>query len=339
MIRVRVPALSEEELYLNTWKMAQVDSPWSRYTGPFAPNPEDELNAARAALRDPASKCWIAIEDGNAAGVLACGKVDEMARLGSGDREPAVLPHYRQTSAGMKLLDAAFGWSTEGGLAGIFAILKLPPDVDPRAQWHTRLYFQWGMALTRLVVELGTGIHETKVFANPNVEFRGGCDVDPDLLCDIVLHSFESTKAFEYDPLVHDPDEARAFVSGIRKDEGLYVAYLGDEPVGFVYARAPATEGREYGHIAAIGTVPERSGQRIGTSLLQRAHDYIIDKGYERSFVGTSECNMTSLALYRKMGYRPAYRILKFVKVARAVDISRDLIPHDFEELRPLEQF
>lgn len=131
MIRVRVSTPSDD-LYLDTWRMAQADSPWSRYAGPFAPNPKDEFDAARAVLHDSTSKCWIAVDDGNAVGVLACRKADELSRLGSGDREPALLPDYRQTSTGMKLLDAAFEWSIEEGMSGTFALLKLPPETDPQ---------------------------------------------------------------------------------------------------------------------------------------------------------------------------------------------------------------
>jgi len=336
-MRIKIPDASEEELYLNAWKMAQADSPWSRYSGPFAPNLKDELDATRAVLHDPTSKCWIAVDDGNVAGVLACRKDNELAWLGSSDREPAVLPDYRQTITGIKLLDTAFEWSIGEGLAGVFAPLKLLPESDPKAQWHVKLYFQWGMTLTRLVVEYGTRIHKTERYANPQVRFKQARDVGLNRLCDIILRSFESTRAFEYDPLVHDPPEVRSSLSEIQNSEGMLVAYLGEEAVGFALVRTPTANDRAYGHIAAIGTLPEHRGKKIGTSLLQKAHNYIIENGYEYSFVGTSENNLPSRALYGKMGYEPVYRILKFVKVTRAINISRDLVSHDFNDLRPLE--
>jgi len=194
------------------------------------------------------------------------------------------------------------------------------------------------MMLTRLVVEYGASIRRTEVSANPKVKFKAASDVGLDCLVDVVLRSFDSTRAFEYDPLVHDPAEVRSFLSEVRNDEGLSVAFLGDEAVGFVYARTQT--GREYGHIAAIGTVPEHRGKKIGTSLMQRAHNHILEKGYERSFVGTSEGNTSSRALYQKMGYQVVYRILKFVKAGKATDIARDLMPHnlnDLHDLHPME--
>jgi len=314
--------------------MAQADSPWSKYTGPFAPNLEDELDAIRAALRDPDSRCLMAIDEGKAVGVLACRKADELARLGSGDREPAVLPDHRQSSAGTKLIETAYEWSIGEGLAGVFALLKLPPEVDPRNQWHVNLYFQCGMMLTRLVIEYGVGIHRIDNYANPQVKFKAANDVGLNRLSEVVLRSFESTKAFEYDPLVHDPAEVRSFLSEVRDDEGLFVASLGDEAVGFVFARTPT--GGEYGHIAAIGTVPGHRGKKIGTSLMQKAHNHIIGKGYDLSFVGTSESNLSSRALYHKMGYRSVYRILKFVRATKTTNIARDLMPHELNDLRPL---
>jgi len=333
-MKVRINTPTDEDLYIRTWQMAQADSPWSKYTGPFAPNLEDELDAVRVALRDPDSRCLMVIDEGKAVGVLACRKADELTRLGSGDREPAVLPDHRQSSAGMELLDAAYEWSIGEGLAGVFALLKLPPEVDPRDQWHVNLYFKCGMVLTRSVIEYGASIHRIESYANPQVEFEAANDVGLDRLIELVMRSFDSTRAFEYDPLVHDPAEVRAFLSEVRNDEGFFVASLGDEAVGFVFARTPT--GSEYGHIAAIGTMPEHRGKKVGTCLLQKAHNYLVGKGYEHSFVGTSESNLTSRALYRKMGYQGVYRILKFIKATKGINIARDLMPHELNDLHPL---
>jgi len=333
-MEVKICTQTDEDLYIRTWQMAQADSPWSKYTGPFAPNLEDELDDVRAALRDSDSRCLMAIDEGKAVGVLACRKADELARLGSGDREPAVLLDHRQSPAGMKLLDAAYEWSIGEGLAGVFALLKLPPEVDPRDQWHVNLYFQYGMMLTRLIIEYGVGIHGIDSYANPQVKFKAASDIELDHLSEVVLRSFDSTRAFEYDPLVHDPAEVRSFLSEVRNDEGLFVAFLGDEAVGFVFARTPT--GGEYGHIAAIGTLPEYRGRKIGTCLLQKAHNYLVGKGHEYSFVGTSESNQYSRALYHKMGYQSIYRILKFIRATKATNIARDLMPHDLNDLSPL---
>jgi len=193
------------------------------------------------------------------------------------------------------------------------------------------------MTLTRLVVEYGARIYKTEKYSNPKVKFKEACDVGLDRLCDIVLSSFGSTREFEYDPLVHDPAEVHAFLSEVHDDKGFFVAFLGDEAVGFILTRAPTDDVRVYGHIAAMGTMPESRGKKIGSSLLQKAHNYIVERGYKYSFVGTSESNLASRALYGKMGYQPAYRILKFVKVVRAVDISRDLTTHYYNGLCPLK--
>lgn len=341
MIRVKVSEQGDEELYLNTWKMAQADSPWFQHRRPYAPAFEEELEAARTTFRNSASRCWMVMDDDDAVGVLACRKAGELVRLGSGDREPAVLPDYRETSVGMRLLDTAFDWSVEHGLAGVFTLLKLPPELDPKTQWHVRLYFQWGMKLTRLAVQLGAHIHKTDNYANPQVTFKGVEDVGLDCLCDLILRSFESTKKFEYDPSMHDPVEVRSVPSRIRETEpeGIIVAHIGDEPVGFVFACAPIAKDPVCGHIAGIGVLPEYRRDKIGMSLLQKAHNYIVDKGFEYSFVGTAEDNLASNALYRKMGYEPAYRLLKFEKTIRPVKVPKDLTPHDFNGLRPLENF
>lgn len=154
MIRTKIAENEDEELYLDVWKRAQADSPWFQDHRPYAPIFKEELEAAQAAFRDSNSRCGIGMDDGNAVGVLACRKGKVIARLGSGDREPAVLPSYRHASAGIKLLGSAFEWSIEQGLLGVFTLLKLPPEVDPSTQWHVGLYFQWNAKLTRLAVEL-----------------------------------------------------------------------------------------------------------------------------------------------------------------------------------------
>ena len=338
MIRVRFTEKGDEELYLSAWKRAQADSPWFQCRRPYAPIFKEELDAAQATFRDSDSKCWMAMDDGNAVGVLACRKGNVIARLGSGDREPAVLPSYRHTTAGIKLLNAAFEWSIEHGLPGVFTLLKLPPEVDPKTQCHVKLYFQWGMKLTRLAVELGARIRKTDRYANPKIRFKGIDEVALDDLCDLILRSFESTKKFEYDPFMHDPVEVRAVPSKFyeTRHDGLFVACVKDELVGFVIARAPLLKDPVCGHIAAIGVLPEYRREKIGMSLLQKAHNHIIEKGYEYSFVGTSESNVASRALYHKMGYKPVYRILQFVKATKDVNIPRDLLPPTLNELRPL---
>lgn len=262
-----------------------------------------------------------------------------MSWLDSGaaiESQPVLLDH-RQTSVGVKLLDTAYEWSIGEGLAGVFAILKLPSEADPKKQWHVNLYFQWSMMLTRLVVECGASIHGSDNYANPQVKFKGAGDLGIDDLCNLVLRSFESTRKFEYDPLVHDPAAVRAFLSEIHRAEGLYVAYLGVEAVGFVLARTPTGNNHAYEHIAAMGILPEHRGKKIGMSLLQKAHNYILEKGFEYSFVGTSESNLASRALYGKMSYQSVYRILKFVKATKATNIARDLTTHELNDLSPLE--
>ncbi len=117
----------------------------------------------------------------------------------------------------------------------------------------------------------------------------------------------------------------------------MFVAYVGDEPAGFVFAQAPIAKDPLCGLVAAIGVVPEYRGKKIGMSLLQKAHNYIKEKGYLHSFVGTSESNVASRALYGRMGYKPVFRLLQFVKATRVVNIPEDLLPHNFNELRPLE--
>jgi len=337
VIRTKIAENEDEELYLDVWKRAQADSPWFQDHRPYAPIFKEELDAAQAAFRDSNSRCWLVMDDGNAVGVLACRKGKVIARLGSGDREPAVLPSYRHASAGIKLLDAAFEWSIEQGLPGVFTILKLPPEIDPRTQWHVELCFQWGMKLTRLAVQLGARIHKTEEYANPQVRFKGVSYVGLDCFCDLILRSFESTRKFEYDPFVHDPFKVRSVPSRIYETEpdGMFVAYIRDEPVGLVVTQAPIPVFKDpmCGLIAVIGVLPEYREKKIGMSLLQKAHNYIIEKGYEYSFVGTSESNLASRALYHRMGYHPVYRILKFVKVIKDVNIPRDLLPHNFNEL------
>jgi len=59
------------------------------------------------------------------------------------------------------------------------------------------------------------------------------------------------------------------------------------------------------GGIYGVATLPERTRRGISTALMNKAHEYFAEKGYNLSLLNTSE-TIVAYAMYRKLGYTDA---------------------------------
>ncbi|MFW9998201.1 MAG: GNAT family N-acetyltransferase [Candidatus Odinarchaeota archaeon] len=337
--RIEILDKNNVDEYLTMWKEAQADSPWIVKGSPFTPVMENEFDDLQNALGKIDFQFWVALADEVIIGGLCCARTGDIIRIGITDREPAVIPRYRDGKIGFRLLDAAYSWALNRKAAGVFTRLKLLPWEDPKANWHVQLYYKWGLNLQQSGISLGTTIKHIKRFANQQVEFRTGKDIEFDTILNLVLESFESVKNFEYDPLLHDPTSTKKFHLEFYKEspDNIIVATLDDTPVGFVFVNVPREKSPVCGLIGTLGVIPGYRGLRIGKTLVQKAHDQLLRQGYLYSFVSTSESNKNSLRLYSSAGFKPVYRLFTFVKTARDVLIAKDHLQKSLESLTPLE--
>ena len=77
--------------------------------------------------------------------------------------------------------------------------------------------------------------------------------------------------------------------------------------VGVMDLVTKTTNGKieKVGGIYGVATSPERTRRGISTTLMNRAHEYFLEKGYRLSLLNTSP-TIVAYAMYRKLGYADA---------------------------------
>jgi ribosomal protein S18 acetylase RimI-like enzyme len=91
-------------------------------------------------------------------------------------------------------------------------------------------------------------------------------------------------------------------------EEWVQVAEIGERIVSAVVAR-PDTDYVKYlhlkrGHLGPAATLPEFRNKHLGTALTARAMNFLFEKGMDSVRLGTSEQNVSSIALLRSLGFQ-----------------------------------
>jgi ribosomal protein S18 acetylase RimI-like enzyme len=104
------------------------------------------------------------------------------------------------------------------------------------------------------------------------------------------------------DPLPED--EAVAFLRDDRT--ATFVAFAGDEPVGFVYACEMYRRHTALRHLCIyeVGVSDRHRKQGIGPALLDAVGDHARAQGLERGFTITHTSNTAAMALFAEHGAR-----------------------------------
>lgn len=114
----------------------------------------------------------------------------------------------------------------------------------------------------------------------------------------------------------HRPARTEEFISSIVSDENaaLFVAEANDQIIGLVHVLirqtppVPIMVPRRY---AVLENLAVRDGYRhlgVGTSLLERAHQWALDKELSQIESNVWEFNEEAIAFYRKQGYTTSRR-------------------------------
>jgi ribosomal protein S18 acetylase RimI-like enzyme len=91
-------------------------------------------------------------------------------------------------------------------------------------------------------------------------------------------------------------------------EEWVQIAEIGERMVSAVVAR-PDTDYVKYlrlkrGHLGPAATLPEFRNKHLGTALTARAMNFLFEKGMYSVRLGTSEQNVSSIALLRSLGFQ-----------------------------------
>ena len=91
-------------------------------------------------------------------------------------------------------------------------------------------------------------------------------------------------------------------------EEWVQVAEIGQRIVSAVVAK-PDTDYVEYlhlkrGHLGPAATLPESRNKHLASALTARAMNFLFEKGMDSVRLGTSEQNVSSIALLRSLGFQ-----------------------------------
>ena len=108
-------------------------------------------------------------------------------------------------------------------------------------------------------------------------------------------------------------------------EDWVQVAEAGERIASAVVAR-PDTEYVKYlnlkrGHLGPAATLPEFRNKHLASALTVRAMNFLFEKGMDSVRLGTSEQNVSSIALLRSLGFR--------------VDIVRKILRKDLKNAKP----
>lgn len=83
-------------------------------------------------------------------------------------------------------------------------------------------------------------------------------------------------------------------------------ASVGGDVVGYIVATGVRVGGRPMGHVKDLAVAPDRQGEGIGSSLLDRGLSVLAGLGYDRARLEVRESNERAKSLYRRFGFRVA---------------------------------
>ena len=99
------------------------------------------------------------------------------------------------------------------------------------------------------------------------------------------------------------PDEARQLDT-----DGIFVAKLAGQFVGFIACFVDKKEDSIYGEITGIGVLPSRRRRGIATALIKQATKYFLDSGVEEVYCEVYEENSPSQLLILAYGFKEVGR-------------------------------
>lgn len=108
-----------------------------------------------------------------------------------------------------------------------------------------------------------------------------------------------------------DPWPYRAFERFVG-DPGFLVAVDDGRVVGFVVADVVPDKDRPIGHLKDIAVHPDRRGEGVGTTLLERSLMVLAGAGVVSVKLEVRESNDEARSLYRQFGFEPVHRIADY---------------------------
>lgn len=300
-------------------------SPWFSNTGLFCPTILSEQESISHSLRTNLAGCWKVSIDEITVGILTSVKIGNLIRVGSGDREPAIVPQYQTFGIGCQLLTRLYETSLTQKTEGLFTTLKSPLNFDIHTDYHFNLYKNCGLQHTSRSIHLLKQLKSDELTQTSLVNITETTREDLSVIVDIVLESYKTNLSFQYDPLTNDPKSVKTFQETWLAPENSsvgFLAYKNKKPIAYASYTVVIKDNIEFGLVGIIGVLPKFQNQNIGKKLINHIHGQLIKQQIAYSVVATSIYNTAAQALYRSLGYSPIYYLDYFYRLKTNSSLS-----------------
>lgn len=117
-------------------------------------------------------------------------------------------------------------------------------------------------------------------------------------------------------------DEERAYIRGLSRREGVFLAERGSEIIGFQSLDLWARYMHSMGHVAQVGTFVRKEcrGHGIGHLLAQETFAFARAAHYEKIVISVRASNPSAQQFYSSLGFVPSGRLARQAKLSGEYD-------------------
>ncbi len=216
----------------------------------------------------------------------------------------AVLPEFRHKGIAKKLVSEAISSLKKRGMQTACAWAQ----TDRLACVH--IYDSFGFRCVR-----GTSLMKASLTGIPNIEVNtevglreAQLEDDQDIALINKLDNESFREHFNHRPVTIEETRYILLDSPWYKHQKAWFAVLEKQPLGYVIAGIDVGLNKEknvkYGWVLDIGVLKPQRRQRIGSTLIQRAMQYLKSQGMENALLYVDDQNPTrAIELYEKAGF------------------------------------
>jgi ribosomal protein S18 acetylase RimI-like enzyme len=311
------------EEYREAWLRCMGHLHWFGSHRLFGYDPREELESMEGAFRGDGLFLIASSGDGcRAAGVLGIAPDGCVGRIRPW--EPGVPLELAEAGVGELLLEAGSELAQNSGLEVLSLRFRYLVDLLGSAAWLEGIYrgagfSQVGPLGLMMVADLK---YELGGLDLPGMEVTGREGLGVEDLVDLTLRAFTEDPGdrgyFSWDPVVTTREGAEDFFEPlVRGEKGAStpelsrVAWVGGEPAGLVGSYVPELgRGPLHGVVGPVGVIPEHRRRGIGRALLLDLLGILRSRGCSHAYLNTHVDNGSAVALYRGVGFEPAYHFL-----------------------------
>ncbi|WP_456371466.1 GNAT family N-acetyltransferase [Thermodesulfatator atlanticus] len=139
----------------------------------------------------------------------------------------------------------------------------------------------------------------------------------------IYLEAYQDDYLYAY----REPQRVKRYLKWLIKhaDGGFWVAFVNDKPVGFIAIQPDCRfHGEIVPEIHELVVDPAYQGRGIGKLLIQKALDFLSEKGFDRVALWVGERNEDAKRFYEKLGFRVTDRQGAWLRMEKELQTSSE---------------